>query len=1046
MPEAVEEKWIFKLNIPSTANDAEKNSIVTTQAATFGQHTKTSASSSSPSPDADGESDTSNTAREKKSLLQNQDLSESQCCWQYTGPRGMNLASNTLLKLSYRPAWQGIPEYTNSSRLTSCCRCRSNSEMEEEQVWEIYTQEQVVKTEKREIAIRGMGKCQAIQVFLKPLFDHDNDDASQERMSPPRELQSSLTLHRERMGQQQRSDQEEQKEAWSRFTEVSDSSPNHTNHIVVTFAVPLTNEDSTCDPPLLWKVDLPRFQSTDVCLDTMTIFEGTVDLSEDPTHVYIQGYQSWSFTGSILKGKKQPQPALPDMFSKAFNFGGTPCERPTLVFPETNMSKLPSVHELQDKRMYQSDYFVGITTSQGSILDESGGPAFVCGWLSQHEQLGVVNIDPSLTQLEMHATHRAHLVAPITTTDWAYVQLVTPHHYDEEPLVHYLQAAAAFNEARPLQNGPILTGWCSWYHYYENISEENLRENFAKLASLQDNVPTNVAVVDDGYMTAWGDWDSFKPKKFTDMTIVSQDIERNGMRPGLWLAPFACDKHSVIAKQNPEWIIRNDKGRPANSSNCGKFFYGLDATNPHVRAYVAKCIRRAVKDWGFQVLKIDFLYAACLEGNGKYDLSMTRAQAMHLALQTIREAAGPNVFLIGCGCPVGVGIGYVDGMRVSADTGPTWYPAFPLPWWDHGTLPSLRAMIRNSMTRASYGHRWWHNDPDCLLLGKTTSLTNDEVATACSVVGMTCGMMLLSDDLTKVPADRLQMVTKIFPMTGATAVVLDLHSATDQGLPSIMRLWCTDKFDSLEEYRKSSAYQKSIEDTDHNAEATHFGRKASFDFQEPKSHPNDRKRSCIHVAKGLGTWTTISLTNVADEQTVMHIPPSAVHPLPSDEAASSKHGCHVFSFWSGNYSWASSSADPSKSSNKAIGPLSHKLGKHESEIFHIKSVTPGVPQYIGSDMHFSCGYEVLSFDTSQSNKLVVKLKTELKREGHVVLFLPVVDTTNVKAFAGSLQAPWSIAGSTPGEEGVECIGRIIKVAVTINADGTEEDGEVIIEY
>ena len=77
---------------------------------------------------------------------------------------------------------------------------------------------------------------------------------------------------------------------------------------------------------------------------------------------------------------------------------------------------------------------------------------------------------------------------------------------------------------------------------------------------------------------------------------------------------------------------------------------------------------------------LDFLYASCLEGNGKYDLSMTRAQAMHLAMRTIRQAAGPDVFLIGCGCPIGVGIGYVDGMRVSADTGPSWYPGFPLPW------------------------------------------------------------------------------------------------------------------------------------------------------------------------------------------------------------------------------------------------------------------------------------------------------------------------------------------------------------------------------
>jgi alpha-galactosidase len=74
-------------------------------------------------------------------------------------------------------------------------------------------------------------------------------------------------------------------------------------------------------------------------------------------------------------------------------------------------------------------------------------------------------------------------------------------------------------------------------------------------------------------------------------------------------------------------------------------------------------------------------------------------------------------------------------MRISADTGPTWYPEFPLPWWDNGTLPSLRAMIRNSVTRTGLGHRWWHNDPDCLLLGETTNLTHSEIVSAATIIG-----------------------------------------------------------------------------------------------------------------------------------------------------------------------------------------------------------------------------------------------------------------------------------------------------------------------
>jgi hypothetical protein len=571
---------------------------------------------------------------------------------------------------------------------------------------------------------------------------------------------------------------------------------------------------------------------------------------------------------------------------------------------------------------------------------------------------------------------------------------------------------------------------------------------------MQSKVPTNVAVVDDGYMTAWGDWDSLKPGKFTDMGIVSRDIASQNMRPGVWLAPYACDKHAKLVTRHPEWIIRDDQGRPANSSNCGKFFYGLDATNPHVREYVHMCIRRAVQDWGFSVLKIDFLYAACLEGNGKYDLSMTRAQAMHLAIQTIREAAGPDVFLIGCGCPIGAGIGYVDGMRISADTGPTWYPGLPLPWWDHGTLPSLRAMLRNSLSRASMGHRWWHNDPDCLLMGESTSLTDDEVASAASIVAMTCGMMLLSDDLTKVSIARMRILTKIFPMVGASAIVLDLHTA-NQGMPSLLRLWCTDKYNSMEEFRQTPSFRESLKNLDHNAEATYFGRQASYSIDSPLPHPNERKRSCLHIAKGLGTWTLLSLSNWSDKPRVMHIPLAAMHAPPEtgwdapttkdpeteESSRTCPHGYHIFSFWSSKYSWMSLTQRPSEEPPT----LTRGLRAHETELFHIKPVTPGMPQYVGSDLHFSCGIEVLTF-RSLKNKVILSLKKDLSRVGHIFLFVPTVDTSHVKVVVNGAPGRWAIVGNTPQEGGPNCCGRILRIMVVVHANGSDQDGEISIDF
>ena len=872
--------------------------------------------------------------------------------------------------------------------------------------------------------IRGIGDCHTIKVYLRPMSTAHGHSAR----APNPFLQEAWEKHVQRMIGNGRTIKQTLRSSTNLndTTKTDTTTPldeNDTIHNldddqlyigpIITFCIPATPALGTgggCgDPPLLWKVLIPPIHNCPISIQTITVLDGQlhtttvasssssdannnsshdtrlIQQQQQPTHIYINGYQSWSFSGSLLKGQKQPGSALPNTFSKAFNLGGSPPPVSSTILQTDGTYPSPTNPKAFHSQ-YQSDFFTCITSdgrpvsnsssilrpSSGCLrfpyqqLDETGGPALLLGWLSQNEQFGVINVDAQLLQFQMHCSVDGQMLVannvtgPIVT-DWAYAQLVHPHSYDEEPMAHYLHNVGRFSEVSPLLNGGLLTGWCSWYVYYQNINERLLSDNVSRLANMRHHVPTNVSVVDDGYMTAWGDWDSLKPKDFPNgLKKVSDDISTRGMRPGLWLAPFGADKNSIVVQQHPDWVICNDTGIAANSSYCGKFFYGLDATNPNVREHVHESIRRAVHEWKFNVLKIDFLYAACLVGNNKYDLSISRAQAMRLALKTIRDAAGPEVFLIGCGCPIASGIGYVDAMRISADTGPTWNPPLPLPWWDNGTLPALRSMIRNSIARAPFGHRWWHNDPDCLMLGSHTSLSDDEVASTASVVAMTCGMLLLSDDLPTLSDERLSIVSKIFPLTGATAAVLDLHSTND-GLPSLMRLWCTDKYDLFDSISDEMDIE-SRDTFDHNAKATLFARKASFNFQDDEqSHPSERLRSCIHVTKGLGTWTLVSLSNWSDQAAVVRIPPPALLPPPStgwgsgtdaealltpDDGEGADHsGYHVFSFWSSKYSWLANhkedlNDDPNHTVCKTLRP-------HQTELFHIKRVTPDKPQYLG---------------------------------------------------------------------------------------------------
>ncbi len=228
-----------------------------------------------------------------------------------------------------------------------------------------------------------------------------------------------------------------------------------------------------------------------------------------PTNIYLNGYQSWSFAGSVTQGDEQPKSAMPDFLSKAFNFGAE-IPPPHTVEDEVDMRFEGEQQEVRRKRSaemnasssfhdltyYKSDFYTCITCNQAEDalysgddngplldsgndnnnnvnsaekLDENGGPAMVLGFLSQRKSYGLVTFDSDLCCVAMHASLQGIIASSAVgiCTDWAYCQILPGDYYDEEPMVDFLNSVCAHNLARPLQAFPPLTGWCSWYHYYE---------------------------------------------------------------------------------------------------------------------------------------------------------------------------------------------------------------------------------------------------------------------------------------------------------------------------------------------------------------------------------------------------------------------------------------------------------------------------------------------------------------------------------------------------------------------------------------------------
>ncbi|MQA26684.1 MAG: alpha-galactosidase [Micromonosporaceae bacterium] len=248
---------------------------------------------------------------------------------------------------------------------------------------------------------------------------------------------------------------------------------------------------------------------------------------------------------------------------------------------------------------------------------------------------------------------------------------------------------------------PAPTVWCSWYHYFTKVTEADILENLEAIG--EHDLPVDVIQIDDGWQAEIGDWLDLSGR-FSSLTGLVSRIRGAGRRAGIWAAPFLVGARSALAREHPDWLIRDaDAGY-----NWDQSLAGLDVTHPGAADYLRR-VFGMLREAGFDYYKIDFGYAAALPGP-RHSAAGPLA-AYRDGVRLIREAIGPQAYLLGCGAPILPSVGLVDAMRVSPDVAHEYEPS-------DGDLsqPSQRGAALTTIARAWQHGRWWVNDPDCLVV------------------------------------------------------------------------------------------------------------------------------------------------------------------------------------------------------------------------------------------------------------------------------------------------------------------------------------------
>jgi len=446
------------------------------------------------------------------------------------------------------------------------------------------------------------------------------------------------------------------------------------------------------------------------------------------------GWQSWSFTCSrALDSAGEPEfPSGPWLRGIHHGIGSPPADR-----VGWHESDLVSV-----------------------VGESSSGAACLAGVLERGIGTGLVYLKPDAHGVRVEVEVRFEV--PLDAGELRSVERIRVALGDEpnrllEDYANQLGTAAGARTGSPFQ-----TGWCSWYHFFHEVTEEDLLRNLEGLAASRGEIPIDVVQLDDGYQRAIGDWLETSERFPRGIAPLASAIRGAGFRPGIWTAPFCAAAESRLHQDHSDWLLRMGpnlhRGLLHPQWSKEGWIHVLDTSREEVCAHLTRTFA-ALVGMGFTYLKLDFLYTVAMQADA-HNPRLTRAERLRRGLDAVRAGAGPDAFLLGCGCPLGAAVGAVDGMRIGPDVAPAWTPdeKSAIPGLEP-TAPATRNAVRNVLSRAWMHRRLWLNDPDCLMArSRETSLTPAEIATLAASIAATGGMVVFSDDVPLLSASDMAMI------------------------------------------------------------------------------------------------------------------------------------------------------------------------------------------------------------------------------------------------------------------------------------------------
>jgi hypothetical protein len=337
---------------------------------------------------------------------------------------------------------------------------------------------------------------------------------------------------------------------------------------------------------------------------------------------------------------------------------------------------------------------------------------------------------------------------------------------------------------------PPSVGMMTWYGYRTAIDEEIILENAAIIGELFGGYPQQMQkmmLLDHGWQedANWGEW-SADAKRFSHgMAWLNKRLKKDGLELGLWYTPFCLTDNVAGWDQYETLLARDGEGRVRSNRAS---VWGQLPGHPGSRdvAYfdgalmeVQKKWRRELeqmKRWGCVYWKLDFF---ALQTSADRQKRLGTGELYARTWTNFRKAVGIKGHMAPCSCGTNIQLGYNDSVRIGSDIGNSGYWPGAMDTYRYG-LATIAALW--------YKHRrFWINDADSIQIGKGCSL--GEARVRATMVSLSGGHVMVSEDLRSVDPARLEVIRRILPAFPHAARPLDLfENPFPEGYPALWAL------------------------------------------------------------------------------------------------------------------------------------------------------------------------------------------------------------------------------------------------------------------